>query len=280
MRLAPLFFISHGAPTFALSPGRLGPMLQALGQQLSGVNAILVVSPHWQTHQTTVMTTAVPPTVHDFGGFGPALHALQYPAAGHPRWALEAARALNRAGLTVQVDDRRGLDHGAWVPLRFLRPQADLPVFQVSMPVSLDTASAVRLGQALAPLREQGVLIVASGSLTHNLYEFRPFNGEEAPYAREFVEWTRQAVVAQDVASLVAYRRLAPHAARAHPSEEHFLPLLVALGARSDDEPARVLDGGMTYGMLSMESYVWGMPDATLIPADTPAVTEMENTAS
>ena len=259
---APVLFVSHGAPTFALEPGRLGPRLQALGSQLSGVKAILVVSPHWQTHGVAVTTTAKPETIHDFGGFPSALYALQYPVAGEPRLALEAARALSRAGLAAGVDEKRGLDHGAWVPLLYLRPDADVPVFQVSMPIDLTTASALGLGQALAPLREQGVLILASGSMTHNLYEFRGATTVEAPYAREFVAWARQAIVDQDVDNLVAYRRQAPHAERAHPTEEHFLPLLVAMGARDQDEAVQVLDGGITYGMLSMESYAWGLSDS------------------
>ena len=260
MTKTPVFFISHGAPTFALEPGQLGPRLQALGQALSDVKAVLVVSPHWQTHQAVAMTTASPATVHDFGGFASELYTLQYPAQGHPQLALEAARLLSRAGFEAGVDEQRGLDHGAWVPLRYLRPDADLPVFQVSMPISLNTASALRLGQALAPLREQGVLIVASGSLTHNLYEFRGPTTQVAPYAVEFVDWARQAVIDHDVEKLLTYRQLAPHAARAHPSEEHFLPLLVAMGARTDDEPAQVIEGGILYGMLSMESYSWGLP--------------------
>ncbi|MDE2401357.1 MAG: dioxygenase [Burkholderiales bacterium] len=260
MKQAPVFFVSHGAPTFALESGLLGPRLQALGQQVSGVKAVLVVSPHWQTHTVCVMTTAAPSTMHDFGGFAQALYGLQYPAPGSPAYALEAARLLSQAGFTVDLDEQRGLDHGAWVPLRYLLPNADVPVFQVSMPVSLNAAGAVRLGQALAPLRERGVIILASGSLTHNLYEFRPSDSAEvSPYVLEFVEWARQAVVDHDLERLVDYRQSAPHAQRAHPSEEHFLPLLVAMGARTDDEAAQVIDGGVTYGILSMESYLWGL---------------------
>lgn len=270
MRKAPVLFISHGAPTFALEPGLLGPRLNALGPHLSGVKAVLVVSPHWQTHGVAAMTNPAPGTVHDFGGFPQALYTLQYPAAGQPKLALEAARLLSRAGFEAGVDERRGLDHGAWVPLRHLLPKADVPVFQVSMPINLDTASALRLGQALAPLREQGVLIMGSGSLTHNLHDLWQFQSGDAPYAREFVAWARQAVLDHDVARLVAYRRRAPHAERAHPSEEHFLPLLVALGASTADEPAQVIEGGITYGMLSMESYAWGLTESARSALEVP----------
>lgn len=261
MTTAPSLFISHGAPTFAIEPGRLGPRLQALGKQLSGVTAVLVVSPHWQTRDTRVMSTAAPETVHDFRGFPSALYDLQYPAAGHPRYAAEAGRLLTDAGFAGGMDERRGLDHGAWVPMRHLLPGADVPVFQVSMPHDLNTARAVAFGRALASIREQGVMIVGSGSLTHNLYEFRQSGSKAADYAIEFTQWIRQAVTRNDLERLVNYRQLAPHAERAHPTEEHFLPLLVALGARSDTEVVQILDGGIANCVLSMESYVWGLED-------------------
>jgi 4,5-DOPA dioxygenase extradiol len=261
MSTAPVLFVSHGAPTFAIEPGLLGPRLEILGKQLSGVTAVLVVSPHWQTPDVRVMTTAAPETVHDFGGFPSALYGLQYPAVGHPQFATEAGRLLMEAGFVAGMDDRRGLDHGAWIPMRYLLPGADVPVFQVSMPHALDTAGAFQLGQALAPIRESGVMIVASGSMTHNLYEFRQSGADAADYVGEFTQWIRQAVTSSDMERLVDYRQLAPHAQRAHPTEEHFLPLLVALGARTDKENTLVMDGGITNGVLSMESYVWGLAD-------------------
>ncbi|MFC6671518.1 dioxygenase [Marinobacterium aestuariivivens] len=259
MTTAPVFFVSHGSPTFALEPGRLGPQLGKLGGQLSGVEAIAVISPHWQTRAVAVTTTARPDTIHDFGGFPRPLYELQYPAPGTLHFAAEAARLLAEAGLAVDVDSRRGLDHGAWVPLLHLLPDAGVPVFQVSMPWNLDTAGALRLGRALAPLREQGVMILASGSMTHNLYEIRQ-SGPEAAYVREFAQWNQNAVMAGDVEQLLAYRRLAPHAARAHPTDEHYLPLLVAMGAASDQERPRFIEGGISYSVLSMDSYVWGLP--------------------
>lgn len=257
---APVLFISHGAPTFAIEPGDLGPRLTALGDQLQGIRAVLVVSPHWQTRDVKVMTTAQPATVHDFGGFPAELYALQYPAPGHPALAQEAARLLSAAGFTTTLEASRGLDHGAWVPLFHMLPHANVPVFQVSMPHTLTTAQSIALGRALAPLREQGVLIVGSGSMTHNLQEFFGGQTEPAPYAVEFAKWVQTAVQARAIIPLIHYRGEAPHAARAHPSEDHFLPLLVALGATQDDESFRIIDDTITYGMLSMESYAWGMP--------------------
>lgn len=256
MYAAPSIFISHGSPMFALEPGILGPTLARLGQDLGAIAAFLVVSPHWQTTGVQVMTTAQPATMHDFGGFPDALYRLQYQPKGHPALAAAAARLLEAAGFSVSLEEHRGLDHGAWVPLRHLRSTADIPVFQVSMPVDLNSASALRLGATLAPLREQGVAIVGSGSLTHNLYEFRR-DVVDPDYAQTFVDWVRNAVEGNDVAALLAYRDSAPHARRAHPTEEHFLPLLVALGA-GKGAPVQWLEGGMSDQILSMDSFVLG----------------------
>jgi 4,5-DOPA dioxygenase extradiol len=188
------------------------------------------------------------------------LYRLQYPATGHPDLAREAAALLVGSGFATQLDELRGLDHGAWVPLMHLLPQANLPVFQVSMPFNLSTSQALQMGRALAPLRKLGVLIVASGSMTHNLYEVRQPASAPLAYAQEFATWIKTAVLANAVSSLVDYRSEAPHAERAHPTQEHFLPLLVALGVKGDGDAVQFLDGGITHGVLSMDSYAWGMP--------------------
>lgn len=263
MNPAPALFISHGAPSFALEPGLLGPRLTAIGRSLDRVEAALVVSPHWQTRDIRVMAGTRPPTMHDFGGFAPALYELTYPAPGEPACAARAARLLSDAGYQVGLDERRGFDHGAWVPLWHLLPSATLPVFQVSMPASLDAAAALRFGRALAPLRDEGVLVVGSGSLTHNLHDLRAPGSPPAAYAREFAAWVSQAVEGGDIDALADYRRRAPHAQRAHPSEEHFLPLLVAAGTRREGETGRLIEGGVDYGVLSMDSYGWGLGAAT-----------------
>jgi 4,5-DOPA dioxygenase extradiol len=257
----PTLFVSHGAPTFALEPGQAGPLLHAIGERvlaLPGLRAILVVSPHWRTRGLRVGASARPETVHDFGGFPAPLYALQYPAAGAPDVAHDVVAQLARAGLLAHPVDEQGLDHGAWVPLLHMLPGAPLPVLQLSLPIEMRAADALVLGRALAPLREQGVLIVGSGSLTHNLYEFRQ-SETEAPedYVREFVLWARRAAIAHDDAALVDFRG-APHSRRAHPSDEHYLPLVVAAGTSSAGEPVEVIEGGVTYGVLSMEGYVFG----------------------
>lgn len=261
MTTAPSIFVSHGSPMFALEPGLLGPNLRAIGDAVPGVTAVLVVSPHWQTRGVRVGSSAAPETIHDFGGFPEPLYRLQYPAPGAPAMAQDAARLLSDAGFEVALDEHRGLDHGAWVPLRYLFPRADVPVFQVSLPQHIDAAGALRLGRALAPLRKRGVLVVGSGSLTHNLYEFRQ-HIRDPEYAQQFADWVRDAVAARDVDALVDYRRRTPHGERAHPTEEHYLPLLVALGASFAADAAQRIEGGMTCGVLSMDSFAFGLPQA------------------
>lgn len=256
---APVLFISHGAPTFAIEPGTLGPQLERLGERMARIQAVLVVSPHWQTRDVTVMTTPTPATIHDFGGFSPELHRLRYPAPGAPSIAARTALLLRRAGFEVTLDERRGFDHGAWVPLRHLFPDAGTPVFQVSMPRDLDARRAANLGRVLAPLRESGVLIVGSGSLTHNLCEVAASATSSEQYAWQFARWVREAVLGKNIGAVLSYRSEAPHAERAHPTEEHFLPLLIALGAADDADDVIAIDGGMTYGVLSMDSFAWGV---------------------
>ncbi|GAB3757612.1 class III extradiol ring-cleavage dioxygenase [Ramlibacter monticola] len=257
MARLPSLFVSHGAPTFAVEPGLAGPRLKALGRSLPRPEAVLVVSPHWTTPAPRVGVVAQPETIHDFGGFDPALYRIDYPAAGHPRLARRALEVLRKAGWPAQADERRGLDHGAWVPLLYLFPRADVPVFQVSLPARQNAEAACAFGAALAPLASEGVLIIGSGSLTHNLAEFRARDGAEAAYAREFAGWVRAAVTARDGERLRRTLEDAPHAARAHPSHEHFLPLLVAAGAASADGEWRALDGGIVHGVLSMDAFVF-----------------------
>lgn len=258
MHRQPTLFVSHGAPTFALEPGLAGQRLRELGQALQRPAAVLVVSPHWMTPAARVGTAARPQTIHDFGGFDPALDGLRYPAPGHPELAQRAIEVLRAAGWPAHADERRGLDHGAWVPLMHLWPQAGVPVFQVSLPAPLDAESAWAFGAALAPLANEGVLIVGSGSLTHNLYEFRMEQGTGERYATEFAHWMREAVASGDCERLQFALERAPHARRAHPTAEHFWPLLVAAGAAASRRPATVIDGGIVHGVLAMDAYVFG----------------------
>jgi 4,5-DOPA dioxygenase extradiol len=262
MSRLPSLFVSHGAPTFALEPGLAGPRLAALGRALPRPQAVLVVSPHWMTPTPRVGTAAQPATIHDFGGFDPALYQLSYPAPGQTQLAQRTVERLRQAGWQAQADERRGLDHGAWVPLRHLYPDAGVPAFQVSLPSRLDAAAAWAFGQALGPLADEGVLIVGSGSLTHNLHEFRSGHGQDEAYVAEFSAWVREAVEQGDRARLLRTLDDAPHARRAHPTAEHFWPLLVAAGAADATRPVQVIEGGITHGVLAMDAYAFGMAGA------------------
>jgi len=258
MNAMPALFVSHGAPTFAIEPGLAGAQLRALGRALGRPRAVVVVSPHWMTADIEITATQTPSTLHDFGGFPSVLYSLQYPARGAPELALQIKQLLGAQGRAARLDGHRGLDHGAWVPLMHLFPEADVPVVQVSLPLDTNEANAVALGQALAPLANEDVLIVGSGGLTHNLYEFRSGEAQAAAYAEEFSQWVRSAVTDGDMLRLRQALQIAPHAARAHPTTEHFLPLLVAAAAALMPGPVTVLDGGIRDGVLAMEAYVFG----------------------
>ena len=256
----PTIFISHGAPTFALETGDASALLTQLGASINastGAKAVLVVSPHWMTGTLTVMTSAAPQTLYDFGGFDPRLSQLHYRALGHPVLAQATADLLRKHGYDVATDAQRGFDHGAWVPLLHLLPRADLPVFQLSLPHHFSPADAYALGRALQPLTLQGVVILGSGSLTHNLGELQMHPAADAQYAAEFVAWARGNVLTHNHVALVNMPTAAPHAMRAHPTDEHYLPLLVAAGAADANAKVEVLEGGMRFGVVSMESYVW-----------------------
>lgn len=254
----PLLFVSHGAPMFAIEPGIAGPRLAQLGRELPKPDAIVIFSPHWMTRgEIRVSASTAPKTIHDFGGFPDELYELQYPARGAPKLAQQVVEMLTEGGLPSRLDPVRGLDHGAWVPLLYLAPDADIPVVQVSMPAELDTRSAWKLGEILKPLRDMNVFIVASGSLTHNLYEFRGGTSHGADYVKRFASWTADALKSKSTDKLLDFHQHAPSAERAHPTDEHFLPLFIALGAAGEDYDTTVLEGGITYGILAMDSYLF-----------------------
>ncbi len=257
MNRLPSLFISHGSPMTALQPGQVGPRLAELAAGLERPRAIVMASAHWLGRGPMVSAAAQPETIHDFGGFPEPLYALQYPAPGAPALAQDVAQRLADAGLQPAIDPRRGLDHGAWVPLRYLYPQADIPVLQVSIQPMLGPQHQFALGRALAPLREQGVLLIGSGSITHNLHDWHSYSeAKEAPYVRPFIGWVEQKLEADDLPALFDYRRQAPFAAQAHPTDEHLLPLYFAMGAAGGDRlGAQRIDAGIDQGFLAMDIY-------------------------
>ncbi|MDP1537989.1 MAG: class III extradiol ring-cleavage dioxygenase [Burkholderiales bacterium] len=253
----PALFVSHGAPTLALEPGPTRGFLAELGAALPRPRAILVVSAHWETAAPAVSAAAHPETIHDFYGFPEALYAMRYPAPGAPGLAARAAELLAASGFSGTTAVERGLDHGAWVPLMLMCPEADIPVIQLAVQTALGPAHHWRLGEALRPLRDQGVLIIGSGSVTHNLREFGHHRHDSPPpsWVSEFNGWLHDKVVSLDQQALLDYRARAPQAARNHPTEEHLLPLFVAAGAATPGSRPERLHSAYTYGVIGMDAY-------------------------
>lgn len=258
MSRLPSLYISHGSPMTALDPGLAGERLAELAGTLPRPKAIVLASAHWLADRPLVGGAARPATVHDFGGFPPALYRLSYPAPGDPALAMRVSRQLEAAGLNARLDPQQGLDHGVWVPLRLMYPEADIPVVPLSIQPRLGPAHQLAMGRALARLREEGVLLIGSGSITHNLHDWRSGYGEgdEAPYVRPFTGWVQEALQRDDIAGLLDYRRQAPFAERSHPTDEHLLPLYFAMGAAGGDRlGAQRIDAGIDMGMLAMDIY-------------------------
>lgn len=256
----PSLFITHGAPTFALRPGAAGQAMVAETRRLAQPRAIVIVSAHWDTAVPTVGLAERPETIHDFWGFPEELYAMRYPATGCREAAMEVIAAIRAAGLPVAADAGRGLDHGAWVPLRLMFPEADVPVIPVSIQSHLGPAHARALGLALAPLAERGFLIVGSGSITHNLRDYQMAwqrGGQTPDYVRPFADWLATHLAANDVDALLDYRQQAPGAVRAHPSDEHLIPLFVAWGAAGETPESRRFHAGIDDYVIAMDAYTF-----------------------
>ncbi|RON31110.1 class III extradiol ring-cleavage dioxygenase [Pseudomonas brassicacearum] len=253
----PSLYISHGSPMLALEPGASGPALARLAAELPKPEAIVIVSAHWESNELLVSGNPQPETWHDFGGFPQALFNVQYPAPGNPQLATEVVELLKANGLPAAIDAKRPFDHGVWVPLSLMYPQADIPVVQVSLPTRGGPALQTRVGHALASLREHGVLLIGSGSITHNLRELDWHAGPESvePWAQAFRDWMIEKLAANDETALHDYRQQAPNAARNHPSDEHLLPLYFARGAGGTFS---VSHKGFTMGALGMDIYRFG----------------------
>lgn len=262
----PSVFVSHGSPMIAVEPGAAGAFLQQLGpaidRRLARPRAILAISAHSLTREPVLLAAARHETVHDFGGFPDVLYTLRYDAAGAPAVAAQVAEALRGAALPVHLLDEGGLDHGIWVPLRHAYPQVDVPVLPLAFPPDWSPARLYALGQALAPLRAEGVLVLGSGSITHNLRMVfgarRPaVDAPEVPESAAFRDWFAERSAALDWNALFDYRAQAPHAALMHPTDEHLLPFFVAAGA-GHEGPALRLHDSLTYGCLGMDAYAFG----------------------
>jgi len=241
----------------ALEPGASGPALARLATEMPRPDAIVIVSAHWESDELLVGGNPQPDTWHDFGGFPRALFEVQYPAPGNPELAAQVVSLLQANALPARIDSTRPFDHGVWVPLSLMYPQADIPIVQVSLPTRGGPALQARVGKALSGLRERGVLLIGSGSITHNLRELDWHAGPESvqPWAQVFRDWMIDKLAANDEAALQDYRRQAPNAVRNHPSDEHLLPLYFA---RSAGGPFSIAHQGFTLGALGMDIYRFG----------------------
>lgn len=252
----PSVFVSHGAPTLPLDDIPARRFLQTLGKQLGKPKAILVVSAHWETERPTVSAAARPDTIHDFFGFPRELYRLQYAAPGAPDLAARTAQLLQQAKIAHDISPDRGLDHGAWVPLSLMYPAADIPVAQLSVQPRMSGQDHLALGRALEPLRHEGVLILGSGGAVHNLGQLDWTGKAPAPdWATGFDDWIKATVTGPHPENLAAFRTQAPDAYLAQPSDEHFLPIVVALGAAGPGAHGELLHDSFSFGSLSMAAY-------------------------
>jgi 4,5-DOPA dioxygenase extradiol len=253
----PTLFISHGSPMHALDAGGAGTAWQAIAASMPKPRAVLMVSAHWETTLPMLTGALQLQTIHDFGGFPAPLYKLRYDAPGAPDVAEEAAALLRDAGIASSINGVRGIDHGAWVPLRWMYPSVDVPVVQLSVQPGLGTQHHLQMGHALQALTERGVLLIGSGHVTHNLRDWMMNRDAQQPlpYVTAFAQWLEQNLDRHDEEALLAYREVAPSAARAHPTEEHFLPLYVALGAAGAGAQSKRVYAGMEGTALAMDAY-------------------------
>lgn len=254
----PVLFLSHGSPLTALGGDELTRVWSKLSTRLAWPTAILVVSAHWTTRLPILGGSAQPETLHDFGGFPAELYQLRYPAPGAPALAQHIKQQLAAAGIAAGIDASRGLDHGAWVPLRTLFPAADIPMLQLSVQPGCCARHHYALGAALAALPDENVLLVASGHLTHNLREYQQARtAHPAPDTLAFRNWVHAQLLSRQIEPLLDWQQNAPHATFAHPSVEHFLPLFVALGAAGKKHGTEWLGGGWIDNSLAADNYLF-----------------------
>ncbi|PTL83774.1 class III extradiol ring-cleavage dioxygenase [Vitiosangium sp. GDMCC 1.1324] len=255
--VAPAFFVSHGSPMVALETDAFPQALKAFGEAQAPVRALVVVSAHWETPDAVRVTAAeAPPLIYDFGGFPEPLYRLTYPSPGSPELARDIVARLGSAGLPAEADAARGLDHGTWVPLRLAFPAARIPVVQVSLPWGASAVDVAKMGEVLRPLRAEGVLLMGSGTMTHNLrlLAWRDKSAPVEPWAREFDAWVTERLAARDFVGIQSWMS-APHARLAHPTAEHFLPLFFVLGAALPEDRLTSVFEGFHYATMSMRSF-------------------------
>jgi 4,5-DOPA dioxygenase extradiol len=254
----PSFYLSHGSPLDALVFGESEQQRLDELAKYPQPKAILIMSPHWFTGGIKLTSSLQPETIHDFYGFPDELFAIQYPAKGDLELAIYAQSLLTFAGYEVELDAQRGLDHGVWAPLRHLYPEADIPVVALSMPRTSTPESLYKMGYALRSLRQEGVLVIGSGSTTHNLRDVRQPGQPE--YVTVFTDWLKTRLEKRELATLLNYRSVAPYAQAAHPTDEHLIPLYFALGAAGDEWiNLKHMNNEVRHSAIAMDSWMFGI---------------------
>jgi 4,5-DOPA dioxygenase extradiol len=256
--LMPILFVSHGAPTLIIEDIPARQFLMDLGARYRSARAVLCISAHWNTPKPCVNAGRMLDTIHDFYGFPPELYREQYPANGNPDLAKQVADLLKSASFSCNIDPIRGLDHGAWVPLKLMYPKADIPIVQLSIQNNLDPEFHILLGEAITGLRKFGVLIMGSGGTVHPLGNPQASIGPGAltdHWAQEFNDWLTNAVIHGERESLINYRTVAPYAKQAHPYPDHFMPLLTAFGAAGSTSQGKVLHHSWDWGDIGMGAF-------------------------
>ncbi|MDI4639994.1 dioxygenase [Rhodoblastus acidophilus] len=252
MTRPPSLYISHGAPNLILYDSDTRDFWRSLGANVPRPSAILIMSAHFETARPTFEKGAHPGMIYDFGGFEPELYQMAYPAPGAPALAQQAFELARAANLDAALSEGRGYDHGTWIPLKVMFPHADIPVATLSVQPRENGAHHFALGRALSPLRDEGVLIIGSGSATHNLRAF--FGGEDTPpWALTFNEWLHDRIEAGDAAAIAAWEQ-GPDALRNHPTPEHYLPLPFAFGAAGPGTKGKRLHHAIV-GPISLDTY-------------------------
>ncbi|MHB8605637.1 MAG: DODA-type extradiol aromatic ring-opening family dioxygenase [Thermoplasmatota archaeon] len=255
MSRLPSVFISHGGPPLALEHNATTEFFARLGKDLAAATSILSVSAHWHARRATASLASHPETIYDFGGFDPALYQMNYPAPGAPALARRAVALLTEAGIEAGLDPDHGLDHGSWIPLKMMFPRAEIPVTQLSIVHSLDPALHLEMGKALAPLRDEGVLVLGSGGAVHPLgAPGVRFGAEPEPWVQAFDDWLTDAIERNDHAALLKFGE-APGAKMAQYYPDHFMPVLVAAGAGGPGAKGRTLYRGTSMGVFTMSAY-------------------------
>lgn len=256
--MVPSLFIAHGAPTLAIETGEYVDFLKQLAAKYPTPRAIVVFSAHWEAQQQLISGASSHSMIYDFYGFPEEMYRMVYPAQGDPALAKEIQQFFEAEGIPASLDTERGIDHGTWVPLQLVYPEANIPVIALSVNRYLTAEQQYKIGRALAALREKDILVIGSGGTVHNLRRLDWDGTTVASWAKDFDAWLGERIEKWDLDELWQYETLAPYAREAVPTPEHFVPLLLAMGAADDKRTAKKLHQSYQLGSLSLTCWEFG----------------------